>query len=376
MNDSPRPDWDDATLRALVEQATQDGEPARRVATIERRPFACRTSFAIDALEVTYDDGTHIDLLLKHLSWVALNDEVRLVKPRFLHNPRREVSAYREFLSCYGADAPRFLGASAPATTGCKAFLMEKVPGVALWQIADLTAWHQAARRLAALNGFFYSRPDLLSSRSAVDLLAYDVRFHRHWAHRASCFLAESDVALAGVRGPRRDRLFACYEGVIARLLAFPVTFIHGECYSSNVLACRDSESWRIWFVDWETAAIGPALMDLAATFGRNVERGTENRSGARVSIGAAWRAGWIIRGAIPGRPEVLPAAPGDQVAWVVAALDAAGRPASGLARRGDLDGGTTRVISESGITGSKLLAKDRSSTFCQLVRAVPESGN
>jgi thiamine kinase-like enzyme len=45
------------------------------------------------------------------------------------------------------------------------------------------------------------------------------------------------------------------------RLLNLPVTFIHGEFYASNVMVDGD----RIRPIDWETAAVGPAMMDLAA---------------------------------------------------------------------------------------------------------------
>jgi thiamine kinase-like enzyme len=53
--------------------------------------------------------------------------------------------------------------------------------------------------------------------------------------------------------------------------VALPVTFIHGEFYASNVLV--DDGGTRVCPVDWEMAALGPGLIDLAAlTAGRWTE--------------------------------------------------------------------------------------------------------
>src|SRR5437879_1421833 len=46
---------------------------------------------------------------------------------------------------------------------------------------------------------------------------------------------------------------------------ALPLTFIHGECYASNVLVVAGHGPPRVCPIDWEMAALGPGLMDLAA---------------------------------------------------------------------------------------------------------------
>jgi thiamine kinase-like enzyme len=51
---------------------------------------------------------------------------------------------------------------------------------------------------------------------------------------------------------------------VVERLIALPVTFIHGEFYASNVLVESNGRT-RICPIDWEMAGIGPSLIDLAA---------------------------------------------------------------------------------------------------------------
>ena len=49
---------------------------------------------------------------------------------------------------------------------------------------------------------------------------------------------------------------------------SFPRTFVHGELYPSNVLVVRDDRHPRVCPIDWEMAAIGPGLIDLAALVG------------------------------------------------------------------------------------------------------------
>ena len=54
------------------------------------------------------------------------------------------------------------------------------------------------------------------------------------------------------------------HDRVIEILLSLPLTFSHGEWYASNVLI-QTEPSLRVCPVDWEMAALGPGLMDLAA---------------------------------------------------------------------------------------------------------------
>jgi aminoglycoside/choline kinase family phosphotransferase len=59
--------------------------------------------------------------------------------------------------------------------------------------------------------------------------------------------------------------LGARYDRVIERLVALPSTFIHGEFYASNVLVRETALGLSVRPVDWEMAAQGPGLMDVAA---------------------------------------------------------------------------------------------------------------
>jgi aminoglycoside phosphotransferase (APT) family kinase protein len=94
-------------------------------------------------------------------------------------------------------------------------------------------------------------------------LLRYDRAYYTLWLERALAFYAE-DMTQAG-RATRSSLqwLASRYDQVISRLLSLPRTFIHGECFASNVLVADARE--RICPIDWEMSAIGPGLVDVAA---------------------------------------------------------------------------------------------------------------
>ncbi len=97
-------------------------------------------------------------------------------------------------------------------------------------------------------------------------LLVCDETLYRFWMDRA---LANITAAAARGKVSRRrqfQRLADRYESVVQRLSALAVTFIHGEFYASNILVSENGTSpRRICPVDWELAAIGTGLLDLAA---------------------------------------------------------------------------------------------------------------
>src|SRR5687768_5615109 len=99
-------------LRPALDRTLSEhfGTP-RRVAGLERRPSIYQTSFPVEELDVSLDDGTTLQLVFKDLSEGALLKEARNVKPSFLHDPLREIEAYQAILApaglgtaiCYGA---------------------------------------------------------------------------------------------------------------------------------------------------------------------------------------------------------------------------------------------------------------------------------
>lgn len=215
----------------------------------QRYPYG--TSFALDALEVRASDGAVLRLLLKDLG--EASEEARAVKPAFVLDPLREIEMYRDILATRDLGTAHCYG-SVVDPGRCRYWLfLEHVPGVELWQVGELSIWQEAARWLARLHT---SCRDVTHPR----LLRCDQGFYEHWLNRA----------LAVNNDHRLQVIAAGFPAIVERLLALPSTLIHNEFYPSNVLIEHRDEGLRVCPVDWEMAARGPALIDLAALTGGN----------------------------------------------------------------------------------------------------------
>jgi len=233
----------------------------RRIAELDRRPCSYRSSFAVEELDVRFADGSAMQLIFKDVGRDALLDEARVAKPAFLHNPLREIETYRAILKSAGLGTATFHGACVDPRAGRYWLFLERVPGVPLVELGDFAIWQEVARRLAIM----HSRLSRAGESSALPhLLHYDEDFYRLWPRRALEFLGSGGHSPGDCAAAAR-LLAERYDSIIDRLLALPRTFIHGEFYGANVLVAEAPAGFRVCPVDWEMAAFGPCLMDLAA---------------------------------------------------------------------------------------------------------------
>lgn len=246
-------------LRAGLERALAT-VGLQLVGAVERRPYAYRTSFPIEELRVELRDRGVTTLVFKQLDWEELGPQAKLAKPRFLHDPGREPAVYRALLPPAPAGPPALFGAVEEGER-CWLFL-ELVEGRELFQVGDRGLWEEAARWLARFHASM--APDLDRHRREGRLIVHDATFYRRWMERAREFAADPQAI---------EWLAERHEQVVEALVALPRTVIHGEFYASNVLVASDFEHTplgrksdaRVAPVDWELAAAGPGLTDLAA---------------------------------------------------------------------------------------------------------------
>jgi hypothetical protein len=250
-------------VRAELERALTEHLGRKcRVTKLERSPSPFRTSFTIEELDVLLEDGRSFQIVFKDLSDSALAPNARKVRPPFLYDPLREIETYRAILAPAQLGTATYYGATADARHQRYWLFLENVPGVALWQVGDLTTWENTARWLAAMHHRFAG--DALRPGQTEHLLHYEADFYLLWMRRAETFVRRSGRrSRSSAQG--LELLASRYKDVVERLTAIPVTFIHGEFYASNVLVNTDSTAQRICPIDWERAAIGPGLVDLAA---------------------------------------------------------------------------------------------------------------
>jgi hypothetical protein len=242
--------------------AVLDERQGHEVVELARQPYRYATSAPLEELRVLMDDGAEMVLILKDLRRDRLIGDARMTKPTFLHQPGREVETYRRILGPAGI-GPDCVAAVAEPDPPRHWLLLEKVPGVELWQVGELSVWEEVARWLGGFHASFAGHFDELREANPF-LLEHSDSWYRSWCERARAALAGSTDRRASELQGALDR----YDEVIAPLAALPRTFVHGELYPSNVLVVRDHAPLRVCPVDWEMAAIGPGLIDLAALVG------------------------------------------------------------------------------------------------------------
>jgi len=194
---------------------------------------------------------THIagGLLRKDLSDGALTASAQATRHDDIHLPQREPAVYRHLL------APLRIGPRCVAS-GDDWIVVEHLDARPLWQIGDPATWIDVARWTASCHSLLGDLPSQLLL--AVPLARYDAQWYETCHTRA---------ALAGVGASLLD----AHRRARAHLAALPTGLIHGELYSSNVLAgsgerATDGVSGTaVWPVDWEMTGVGPHVLDVAA---------------------------------------------------------------------------------------------------------------
>lgn len=254
-----------STAELLVASETNLNEHfgnCRHISALKRRPCPSSSSFAIELLELCFDDQTTLELVFKNLGQKALLREACGVKPLFLYDPLREIEIYQKILRGKFHGSAAHYGATVDHRLERYWLFLEKVPGVELYQVGDFLIWQRVAHSLAILHNSFTQRLDLLCQ--STHLLRYDDAFYRLFLRRAQTFLAEASPSLRNGMRKSLDWLAERYEKVIEFLVALPATLIHGEFYPSNVLVDTVG-GLRVCPIDWEMAGVGPGLIDLAA---------------------------------------------------------------------------------------------------------------
>jgi aminoglycoside phosphotransferase (APT) family kinase protein len=240
----------------------------REASAVRRTPYRYATSAPLEEVVVLTEGGREgARLILKDLSRDSLLGDALRTKPEFVHQPLRELETYRRIIGPAGI-GPRCVAAVSEPDRSRHWLLLERVPGVELWQVGELETWRGVARWLAGFHARFADRADELRGANP-HLIDYARPWFRSWRDRAV-------EAMSGSSDPRASALIAAlgrYDDVIGTLEAMPPTLIHGELYPSNVLVVGDA----VYPIDWEMAGIGPALIDLAALAGGygEAERGS-----------------------------------------------------------------------------------------------------
>jgi hypothetical protein len=233
------------------------------IVRLERRPSPYASSFALEEIDVVFADGSEAALVMKDLSPDAMDADAKRARPAFLSDPRRELEIYRHILPLAPAGTAACYSLAGEAASPYR-LLLERVDGHELRHVGAFSMWKRVAQWIAR---FHASTPraelDQLAGRAR--LLVYDEAFYWQWLERARDFAARSRGPNAAETRGVLDRIAGGYARVVTRLAGMPRTVIHGEFYPCNILIRGRGPHARVCPVDWELAAVGPGLIDLAA---------------------------------------------------------------------------------------------------------------
>jgi aminoglycoside phosphotransferase (APT) family kinase protein len=154
---------------------------------------------------------------------------------------------------------PPFYGAVKAAERSW--LFIEHLEGKELYQTGEWEVWESVARGLARMHAI--SRPLVGASPTLQRrLVRHDGDQPRKWYQRA-CSIVQR------VRGEQAQRRLSALSSLLPAmeesLAAGPRTLVHGEFYPSNILVSQSPSGCLVRAVDWEMAAMGSGLLDLAA---------------------------------------------------------------------------------------------------------------
>lgn len=242
--------------RALSPTLESRGE---KWAILERRPYPYRSTFPLEEMVVGLANGGRRSLIFKDLSQSGPTDPAWGVKAPFLHDPLREIEVYRDVLGPNGLSAPECVATVVEPDRGRYWLFLEKIDGDLLWQVGDMDDWCLAAGWLARMHAGFAGRTGALPLR----LLVHDMEYYARWLERARGFVRWPEFGPKQARG--FDWLAHRYLRIAEWVVDRPATFLHGEFYPSNIVIERSGDRVRVRPVDWEMAAVGSGILDLAA---------------------------------------------------------------------------------------------------------------
>jgi hypothetical protein len=252
MSTGVAPPADEEVLRQYLEPAVLAAAGGRAtIAGIDRRRFDLTTSYAAEVLTVRLDTGAGITVFLK--------DFGSSVRPK--DGPRqrreREVRVYQELLAGAGLGTAAYYGSVLDEDGGRLWLLLEYVDGTPVGY-CDLDFWAPAAAGLGRMHGHFAGQRDRL--RACDFLVRHTADFFHSRAELALRDVGRIAPALAGHLAAVVGR----YAPVVAAMTAQPVTLLHGGCRPSNILIRVAADPDRVCILDWEEAALGATLLDVA----------------------------------------------------------------------------------------------------------------
>jgi aminoglycoside phosphotransferase (APT) family kinase protein len=168
-----------------------------------------------------------------------------------------EARVYRDLVARLPLPAPKFYGTWTDPASGTSCLVLEYLDdGIRLHKVEEPGRMQAAARWLGAFHAFY---ADARPTKATGFLTHYDRDYYTGWVGQTA-----DQIGVLRSHAPWLSELCSTAAEWIDRLLAAPVTVVHGEYYPDNIIV-RQHEPHPI---DWESAAVAPGEVDLAALTG------------------------------------------------------------------------------------------------------------
>ena len=220
-----------------------------QIKIIRRENNPSATKFPTEILYIETQDNRKISLFLKHM-------DCKRGKYSGKSGTILEIRVYNELFLKNSLPVPRFYGSRWNAKIKKYHLFLEQVKGKML-KHCEVNYWHMAARTLAKFHAYFASSAEALSQSDF--LVTFDCDYYKTWAEKALYSTINRSRKLAD-----QLRVSMLDFDEIAELLAKqPLTLVHNDLSSKNVIVDTSVFPVRIVIVDWENPGIGFGLIDL-----------------------------------------------------------------------------------------------------------------
>ena len=243
---------DENMLRECLERlipATLDRSSA--IINLQRKRSDYSSSYLSDIITVQFDTGENLKLFLKNFGYT------RFLKDGAKQRRDRERGVYQDLLAGTDLGTAKYYGSVWDESQGTFWLLLEFINGTEV-RFCKVEYWIAAAGWLGRLHGYFTQHSDRLSRCDF--LVRHDADFFQSRAEQALREVSQISIPLAD----RLASFLGRYDWIVDVMASQPLTLAHGHFRPCNIVVDVTVEPARICPVDWEQAAIGSALYDLA----------------------------------------------------------------------------------------------------------------
>jgi hypothetical protein len=247
---------EDHTLRRCLDLVLPDlVAEGNWIVHVHHEQAGCATSYPSSVVTIRLNNGADLKLFLKDFRAGAWSLDHASTREGLRRRGEQEMRVYRDLLANASLGTARYYGSASEETDDRLVLVLEFVNGIRL-RSCELHAWVAAARWLGRKEAHFARHPE--HWQACETLVYHDADFFQTRAEGAVRAISQVAPHLAG----RLAAVVKDYGRLVEVMTGQPRVLVHGSFRAQNILV--NLEASRVCPVDWELAAVGAPLYDLA----------------------------------------------------------------------------------------------------------------